>query len=186
MKNRIAQIIEKENLTSAKFAYMIGIQPSAVSHILSGRNNASTDVLQKIMRAYPSISSEWLLLGIGDMYKKAPEPVISQKIELKTGTNKPQMLSLFGDELGGGSEKTKENEEKPESTAAPICNAVKSAQETQAVPQPVVSPPVSEASNPSLSIQQMATASVAQHSQRTIRKIIILYSDNTFEEINNH
>ena len=39
MKDRIRLIMEKENLTPAKFADMLGINRAVISHILNGRNN---------------------------------------------------------------------------------------------------------------------------------------------------
>ena len=49
MIGRITQIMEREGLTPSKFAEAIGIQRSAMSHILNGRNNVSLDVLIKIL-----------------------------------------------------------------------------------------------------------------------------------------
>ena len=53
MIGRITQIMEREGLTSSKFAEAIGIQRSAMSHILNGRNNVSLDVLIKILSKFP-------------------------------------------------------------------------------------------------------------------------------------
>ncbi|WP_080905940.1 helix-turn-helix transcriptional regulator [Parabacteroides sp. Marseille-P3160] len=69
MKERIIRIMEHEGLTSSKFAELIGIQRSAVSHILSGRNNASLDVLMKILECFNYINTDWLLFGRGEMMK---------------------------------------------------------------------------------------------------------------------
>ncbi len=69
MKDRIAKIIREEKMTAAKFAEEIGVQASGISHILSGRNNPSTDFLIKILDRFRGINSEWLLLGKGNMYK---------------------------------------------------------------------------------------------------------------------
>jgi len=69
MKDRISKIIAEEGLTAARFADEIGVQASGVSHILSGRNNPSTDFLIKVLERYRAISSDWLLLGKGEMYK---------------------------------------------------------------------------------------------------------------------
>ena len=49
MRDRILKIMEREGLTPSKFAESIGIQRSAMSHIISGRNNPSLDVLLKIL-----------------------------------------------------------------------------------------------------------------------------------------
>lgn len=68
MKDRISAIISKKELTPTQFADIIGIQRSTLSHILNGRNNASTDIIFKIHKKMPDISINWLLFGEGEMY----------------------------------------------------------------------------------------------------------------------
>ena len=65
MENRIQNIIEKYGLSSNTFAQEIDVNRSTISHILSGRNKPSIEVLQKILRRFPNISANWLLLGQG-------------------------------------------------------------------------------------------------------------------------
>lgn len=67
MKERIAQIVQKEGVTAAQFADKIGISPSSLSHILSGRNNPSLEVVMKIHKACDYINLDWLLYGEGEM-----------------------------------------------------------------------------------------------------------------------
>ncbi len=67
MKNRIEQIINYKSLTPSKFADIIGIQRSRISHIMSGRNNASVDVVTKIIEKFPDIELKWLMTGAGKM-----------------------------------------------------------------------------------------------------------------------
>ena len=69
MKDRIKKIIESENISYSKFADIIGIQRSGVSHILSGRNNPSLEVVQKILESFDYINTDWLLFGKGEMKK---------------------------------------------------------------------------------------------------------------------
>lgn len=69
MKERILKVMEKEGLTPSKFAETIGIQRSAMSHIISGRNNPSLDVFMKILEKFTYIDSDWLLFGKGEMMK---------------------------------------------------------------------------------------------------------------------
>lgn len=69
MKERILEFLKAENKTSAQFAEEIGVQPSGISHILSGRNNPSLDFVTKMLEKYKFISPEWLLFGRGDMYR---------------------------------------------------------------------------------------------------------------------
>lgn len=67
MKERITQIIQKEEMTAAQFAEKIGISPSSLSHILSGRNNPSLEVVTKIHKACSYLNLQWLLYGDGEM-----------------------------------------------------------------------------------------------------------------------
>ncbi len=70
MKDRIQAIIDKKRLTAARFAEMIGVQRSSISHILSGRNNPSLDFLNKILVTFKDISGDWLITGDGDLLKQ--------------------------------------------------------------------------------------------------------------------
>ena len=69
MKDRIKQIIEREKLSSKEFANLCDIQVSNVSHLLSGRSKPSLDTIQKIMQAFPTLNTDWLLSGKEPMYK---------------------------------------------------------------------------------------------------------------------
>jgi DNA-binding XRE family transcriptional regulator len=68
MINRINLILQAKNITAKQFAEEIGIQPSGMSHIMSGRNNPSLEFVNKVIRRYPEIDANWLLLGKGEMY----------------------------------------------------------------------------------------------------------------------
>ena len=67
MVNRIKKLIEKQKLTATQFASEIGVQRSAVSHLLSGRNKPSLDFVLKIKNRFPETNLDWLLLGTGKM-----------------------------------------------------------------------------------------------------------------------
>lgn len=92
MKERILKIIEKERLTPARFAESIGIQRSAMSHIASGRNNPSLDVVTKILERYPYINSEWLLFGKGPMCNTTEENTNeAPSLFNENGVNRPEI-----------------------------------------------------------------------------------------------
>ena len=59
--------MQKEGLTNADFAKKIGISTSSLSHIFSGRNNPSLDVVMCIHKACPYVNLYWLLYGEGEM-----------------------------------------------------------------------------------------------------------------------
>ncbi|CAI8163674.1 MAG: Uncharacterised protein [Bacteroidota bacterium] len=63
---RIKKVIDDSELSSAAFADRIGVQRSSISHILSGRNKPSLDFVLKVLHAFPTLHSDWLLLGKED------------------------------------------------------------------------------------------------------------------------
>jgi transcriptional regulator with XRE-family HTH domain len=69
MHDRLKQFLTMENLSPARFAEVMGIQRSGISHLLAGRNKPSFEFLQRMMTAYPDVNYEWLILGKGRPYK---------------------------------------------------------------------------------------------------------------------
>lgn len=63
---RLKKIMDDNGLSSAQMADRIGVQRSAISHILSGRNKPSLDFIIKVLESFPNVSSEWLLRGQND------------------------------------------------------------------------------------------------------------------------
>jgi transcriptional regulator with XRE-family HTH domain len=85
MKDRIKELLIKENISSSQLADKIGVQRSSISHVLSGRNKPGFDFIQKILITFPGISGDWLITGSGEMYRqKSPsqrltEPPVADK-----------------------------------------------------------------------------------------------------------
>ena len=52
MENRIQKIIDKQGIPLNAFAQEIGVNRSTVSHILTGRNKPSVEVLKKILKRF--------------------------------------------------------------------------------------------------------------------------------------
>ena len=72
MVERIRNLLETRQLTPTQFADLIGVARPIVSHILSGRNKPSLEVVQRVLAALPDLSMPWLLNGSGPMYSAAP------------------------------------------------------------------------------------------------------------------
>ena len=87
MISRIKTILDKEGLSASKFAEMIGVQRSSISHILSERNKPSLEFIQKILEAFPHINAEWILTGKGG-YQKSKVST-DKKPEEKTENTPP-------------------------------------------------------------------------------------------------
>lgn len=218
MQNKIQEILKSQNLTQAKFAERLGIQASAVSHLLSGRNGASFDVIQRILTAFPEINPDWLILEKGEMYRNEVEQTINQNVTVKTNKIEPLQRSLFDDELSNDPEYSTQKQLTPEenrsqnSPVAPSANGspknvvttnnvnlqtmgmvtpnnTPTDVQPQLQQQVVNSQPIQQV-QPAQPIQQQVQPNVQQivvtqaQPPRSIKKIIILYSDNTFEEIN--
>ena len=112
MVDRINLILKAKNLTSRQFAEEIGIQPSGMSHILSGRNRPSLDFVMKVVSRYPEIDIKWLTLGEGEMYS-SNVPV--KKIERRS---QPDLFSAMEEEsIYGNSSMEPETIVKQEQTA---------------------------------------------------------------------
>lgn len=79
-----------ENKSSAQLAEEIGVQPSGISHILSGRNKPSLDFVLKMLSRYTFISTEWLLFGRGRMYR---EPLMANLFTGLEGESREQNRS---------------------------------------------------------------------------------------------
>lgn len=69
MQDRLKRILEEKDLTATKFAAIIKVNASAMSHILNGRSKPGFDVLDKIGQAFPDINLNWLISGKGEMYQ---------------------------------------------------------------------------------------------------------------------
>ena len=85
MKDSLIQFLEQEHLSPSKFADLIGVQRSSISHIISGRNKPSFDFLQKTMKAFPLLNADWFILGEGEMYEPVTE---DQEVD-------PSLTSIF-------------------------------------------------------------------------------------------
>jgi transcriptional regulator with XRE-family HTH domain len=80
MKDRIEKILRCEQISSSKFADEIGVQRSSISHLFTGRNNPSLELVQKILNRFTNLNPEWLLTGKGEMYKKTMQQSLFSNI----------------------------------------------------------------------------------------------------------
>lgn len=153
-KERIEKIMQTENLNSTLFAIEIGIQSSTLSHILNGRNKPSLDVLKRILNRFRTINSDWLILGVGSMYRQE---------------RNSQALSLF-DQIDENGSKTE--------IYTPIAEP-KSALKNE--PIQIKAELESQTDKEKDKNEEVKTDPVKTISKKA-QKIIIYYSDNTFEE----
>jgi len=111
MKERIAEFLRAENKTSAQFADDIGVQPSGISHILSGRNKPSLDFILKMLEKYKFLSTEWLLFGKGNMYNEQTIPDLFNQPETDRNLPVKEQTVSPADEKGADNEEKAGNRE---------------------------------------------------------------------------
>uniref|UniRef100_UPI00405630AF helix-turn-helix domain-containing protein n=1 Tax=Alistipes sp. TaxID=1872444 RepID=UPI00405630AF len=61
MEGKLRILMQSENLTASRLAEILEVKPAAISHILSGRNKPSFELLCKIVTRFPQINPYWLL-----------------------------------------------------------------------------------------------------------------------------
>lgn len=161
MKDRIRLIMENEQMAPSVFADKLQIGRAVISHLLNGRNNPSLDVVTRILSQMPYINSDWLLTGNGQMYND-------------DNRNRQVSPSL-----------AYQNPNDPHSSFAPdlfsqtLINPAPATAESEYRKENIVNQPVmqSEVINKEVIIAQKAP-------DKKISKIIIYYTDNTFESFN--
>lgn len=164
-RERIEFIMNGYGLSSSQFADKTGIPRASVSHILSGRNKPSLEVLQKVATVFPDVDIQWLMLGIG---------------------KKPDFSSMVSQESIQDTEgKTEANLFMQYNEVEPIVSA------RQQVKQSVVSvekPRVDESRSQKVTQKSVQQTQRRVSQQRTtvenvrrIKEIRVFYNDGTYE-----
>lgn len=78
---RIQKIMDKNDLNASSFAEAISVGRSSISHILSGRNKPSLDLVMNIVQRFPEVDLYWLLNGKGSYPKTDMLPVQKDSTE---------------------------------------------------------------------------------------------------------
>lgn len=60
---RIKTVMENEGLSPSELADKIDIGRPLLSHVMSGRNKPSLQLILKILNHFPAYSADWILLG---------------------------------------------------------------------------------------------------------------------------
>jgi len=81
INKRVETLIEKTSNSKSEFSKATGIGTVILSHISSGRNKVSLTAVEQIIKAFPSISADWLLTGKGQMYRDGLGNDIADELE---------------------------------------------------------------------------------------------------------
>ncbi len=69
-KERLVKLMDLQEMNAKQFAAEVGIQPGTISNIIKDRNKPSLEVLQRVMRRFPQVNPEWLMMGVGSIYRQ--------------------------------------------------------------------------------------------------------------------
>lgn len=166
MNERVLEIIKKKDLTPSRFADIIGVPRSTISHIISGRNNPSLELISKISDKFPDVYIDWLVKGKGPMMR-------TQTSLFEDGAN-------ISDKDTGGSD-THSNTQKEDENLI----SSKNQQIENETTNGIKNIPSAEENN-----KKTANSGYAKKSdiskvddEQNISKIIIIYNDDRFKTI---
>ena len=98
INDKIKHVLLTKNLSPSHLADDIGVQRSSISHILSGRNRPSLDLVQKLVRRFPEFTYDWFLeeniSGVGNLTNNDP----TRNRDLYTHVNPSSGLSTGSDQ----------------------------------------------------------------------------------------
>ncbi len=69
VSERIGLIVKEKYLSIRAFSKSINTADTTIGNIISGKSEPGYKILYAICEVYSDVSPEWLLTGIGDMYK---------------------------------------------------------------------------------------------------------------------
>ena len=84
MDEKLRILMQSENLTASKLAEILEVKPAAISHILSGRNKPSFELLCKLVNRFPQINPYWLLGDAAEM-RNSNAPISTSTTTASTG-----------------------------------------------------------------------------------------------------
>ena len=163
-RERLLKLIADNNMSAKQFAAEVGIQAGTISNIVNGRNNPSLDVMQRVLNRFRTPSSDWLILGVGNMYRTEGGKENRENGEAKDQQLQQQQIFGFGD--------TTTSPQHSIESPSPLSRA-----------QAISAPAMSREMQPLASTKKQQTAPMEQPAAKRIERIIVFYSDGTFDEI---
>lgn len=197
MVERIRTLLEARQLTPTQFADAIGVARPIVSHILSGRNKPSLEVVQRILGAMPELSMAWLLNGTGAMQAASaptlagalPAPALEEPQPAPPGPVTTPSPPPRAPRSVPAPRRGAETASTPPVPAAPkrFAPSPPLVSDQQPAPAPPPNEPVEPAAPPAEPAHDYAApplpaAAPPVSPDRPIRRIVIFYRDGSFAD----
>ena len=199
MNRRFQTILDLENLSPAQLADRLGVQRSGISHILSGRNKPSFELLQRVVQSFPEISAEWLITGNGKPLKEQNQAAASDAASSATssaasgaansrssGTTPSTTPSISPSTTSGSNNSSTSG---TISGATPPFEGLFNSSESATEPQIPAQTSDIEGIEDEISDFQPLQSSIFDanpandREKRALKRVILIYNDNTFEEL---
>lgn len=174
LTEKIELLIKRTQMSGSQFADLINIPRSSISHIVSGRNKPSLDVVQKILKTFPDISAEELLYEDRSLiYLKDQE--FKKTTSIPAQTNKPSsplpLEGLFKEHIV----KPSESNEKLFVESSPVQEILRPIEKLE-------EKPVAISESPAISKPSIVNHVYGSHVGKHIERVVIFYTDGTFSE----
>lgn len=199
MNRRFQTILDLENLSPAQLADRLGVQRSGISHILSGRNKPSFELLQRVVQSFPEISAEWLITGNGKPLKEQNQAAASGAASGATSSATSGTASGTANSRSSGttpsispSTTSGSNNSSTSGTisgATPPFEGLFNSSESATEPQIPAQTSDIEGIGDEISDFQPLQSSIFDanpandREKRALKRVILIYNDNTFEEL---
>lgn len=199
MNRRFQTILDLENLSPAQLADRLGVQRSGISHILSGRNKPSFELLQRVVQSFPEISAEWLITGNGKPLKEqnqaaasgaasgATSGTASSAANSRSSGTTPSTTPSISPSTTSGSNNSSTSG--TISGATPPFEGLFNSSEAATEPQIPAQTSDIEGIEDEISDFQPLQSSIFDanpandREKRALKRVILIYNDNTFEEL---
>lgn len=86
LRDRINEVRDHYRLSNRGFAEAVGAKPAATNNYLNGTKEPSLEFIDRILSTYVDVSAEWLLRGVGSMFKEdkpTDEAILKELADMK-------------------------------------------------------------------------------------------------------
>jgi len=106
VSERIGQYIDKKGISYYAFENSLGASRGSISKAVKEKKSIGSNVLENIMNTYPDINPQWLLTGVGEMFKENEDFLLNRGVNtyrLKTDSIiESQQIPLYDIEAVAG------------------------------------------------------------------------------------
>lgn len=94
---RLDAFMESEGINDNQMTITAGLSVGLIGKCRKSGNGMASDSIEKILRAYPVLSADWLITGEGEMYKKEDEHEVKSVPLVPIDAIAGHGLPVFGD-----------------------------------------------------------------------------------------